>query len=272
MIIKTTLSNKNFYRETVQFLYRTPASIRQFFLTFHQKNTMTNTITLNVKDAPPMNAYVAMPAGSGPFPAIMVFQEAFGVNHHIRNVADRIAAEGYVAIAPELFHRTAPAGFEAGYDEFPKIMPHMQALTTEQLIDDVQATYDWLCSQDSVQKDKIGCIGFCMGGRVSFIANSAFPLSASVSFYGGGMHTLTNRAATLHAPQLLFWGGKDQHIKPEFIQEVIDALKKEEKPYINVVISYADHGFFCDARPAYHPEAAKEAWGMTQAFFKNKLG
>jgi len=218
-----------------------------------------------------MDAYVATPKGSGPFPAIMVFQEAFGVNRHIRNIADRIANEGYLAIAPELFHRTAPAGFVAGYDEYPEIMAHLQALTTEQLIDDVQATYDWLSAQGSVQKGKIGCIGFCMGGRVSFIANSAFPLSASVSFYGGGMHSIAGRAATLHAPQLLFWGGKDQHIKPEFVREVIDALKMEGKDYINVEISYADHGFFCDERPAYHPQAGKEAWGMVKEFFKNKL-
>jgi len=232
---------------------------------------MSNTVTLNVKDAPQMNAYIAMPAGTGPFPGVMVFQEAFGVNKHIRDVADRIANEGYVAIAPELFHRTAPPGFESGYSDFSAVMPHIQALTTEQLIDDIQAAYDWLATQANVQKDKIGCIGFCLGGKATFIANSALPLVASVSFYGGGMHAIADRAATLHGPQLLFWGGKDQHIKPEFIQTVIEALKKEGKDYINVEISYADHGFFNDDRPACHPQGAKEAWGMTKAFFKNKF-
>jgi len=232
---------------------------------------MSKTITLAVKGANEMNAYVAFPEGKGPFPAIMVFQEAFGVNHHMRDVTDRIANEGYIAIAPELFHRTAPAGFEGDYSNFAAIMPHFQALTTEGLDSDVRAVYDWLQTQDNVQKDKIGSIGFCLGGRVSFIANSSVKLAAAVSFYGGGMHTLTDRVAKVSAPQLMFWGGKDQHIKAEDIQAVTDAFKNEQKDYINVVISYADHAFFCDERPAYHPQAAKEAWGMTKEFFKNKL-
>ncbi len=218
-----------------------------------------------------MNAYVSLPAGTGPFPAVMVFQEAFGVNHHIRDVADRIAAEGYVAIAPELFHRTAPAGFEAAYSDFQSVMPHFQALTTEALTDDVAATYNWLTTQENVEKEKIGCIGFCLGGRVSFIANSCVKLAASVSYYGGQMHLLTDRTSKLSAPQLMFWGGKDTHIQPEHIQTVVDSLQKEGKDYINVVISYADHGFFCDQRPAYHPKAATESWGMTREFLKNNL-
>ena len=232
---------------------------------------MPNTITLSVKGAPDMNAYVSTPWGNGPFPAVMVFQEAYGVNHHIRNVADRLAAEGYLAIAPELFHRTAPAGFEAPYGDFSAVMPHFQAMNTEDIINDTQATYDWLSNQSNVLKNKIGCIGFCLGGRVSFIANTAQPLAASIAFYGGGMHMVADRAATLHGPQLLFWGGKDQHIKPEHVQTVTDAIKAAGRDYINVEISYADHAFFCDERPSYHPQAALEAWGMTKAFLKNKL-
>ncbi len=232
---------------------------------------MSHTVTLPVKDASSMNAYVAVPAGDGPYPAIILFQEAFGVNGHIRNVADRIAGEGYVVIAPELFHRTAPAGFIAAYGDFPSVQPHYMALTTEYIIDDAQAAYDWLLTQDNVNKDKVGCIGFCLGGRAAFIANSALKLAAAVSFYGGGMHTIAERAATLSATQLMFWGGKDQHIKPEHVQAVTDALQANGKEYINVVISYADHAFFCDERPSYNSEAAKEAWGMTVAYFKNKL-
>lgn len=228
-------------------------------------------ITLSVKDANDMDAYVSTPWGAGPFPAVMVFQEAYGVNHHIKNVADRLAAEGYLAIAPELFHRTAPAGFESPYGDFSAVMPHYQALTTEGMINDVKACYDWLAAQNNVIKNKIGCIGFCMGGRVSFIANSAVPLAASIAFYGGGMHMVADLAATLHGPQLLFWGGKDQHIKPENVQTVIDAIKAAGKDYINVEISYADHAFFCDERPSYHAQAATESWGMTKAFLKNKL-
>ncbi len=232
---------------------------------------MSRVITLSVKNANDMDAYVARPWGKGPFPAVMLFQEAYGVNNHIRKLADKIAGEGYLVIAPELFHRTAPAGFEAPYGDFALVMPHYQAMTTELIIDDVQATYDWLAAQDNVLKKKIGCIGFCLGGRVAFIANSAVPLAASISFYGGGTHAVADLAEKLHGPQLMFWGGKDQHIKPEHVQAVVDALKKAEKDYVNVEISYADHAFFCDERPSYHPQAALEAWGMTKAFFKNKL-
>jgi len=234
---------------------------------------MTNTtITLSVKDANDMNAYVVTPDGVGPFPAVIVFQEAFGVNEHMREVAERIATLGYVAIAPELFHRTAPPGFEAGYADFSVVMPHFQVINADTLSNDSHACYDWLQTQENVIKDKIGCIGFCLGGRAAFVANSALPLAASVSYYGGGTHQVADLAATLHGPQLFFWGGKDTHIMPEHVTTVVEAVNKAGKDYINVVISFAHHAFFCDARPSYHPEAAREAWGMTVAFLKNKLG
>ena len=228
-------------------------------------------ITLSVKDASDMDAYVSVPWGIGPFPAVMLFQEAYGVNNHIRKLADRLAAEGYLVVAPEIFHRTAPAGFEAPYGDFDLVAPHFQALTTEGMVNDVQAAYNWLATQANVQKNKIGCIGFCVGGRVAFIANSAVSLAASVSFYGGGMHTVADLADKLHGPQLLFWAGKDQHIKAEHVQIVTDALKKAGKDHINVEISYADHAYFNDERPSYHSQASLESWGLTKAFFKNKL-
>lgn len=229
-------------------------------------------ITLAVKDAPEMQAYVALPEGEGPFPAMIVFQEAFGVNGHIRSVADRLAAEGYVAIAPELFHRTAPAGFETGYDDFSIVMPHFQVMNVETLEADTLAAYDWLLGQKNVQQDKIGCIGFCLGGRAAFIANTYLQFAACVSFYGGHTHTIADRAANMKAPHLFFWGGMDTHILPEHVAIVTTALKAAGKDYINVEISYADHGFFNEERVAYNPAAAKEAWGLVKEFLKNKFG
>jgi carboxymethylenebutenolidase len=233
---------------------------------------VNNTITLSVADGSTMNAYVSVPAGNGPFPAMMVFQEAFGVNAHIRDIADRLAAEGYMAIAPELFHRTAPAGFEAAYDNFAVLMPHFSAITIENLEADIKATYDWLQSQQNVKKDKIGCTGYCLGGRVCFVANTFLPIQAAVSYYGGGLHTIMDRASKMNAPQIFFWGGKDTHILPEHVQTVSHALTEVGKDFINVTISYADHGFNNNDRPAFHPEASAEAWGMVQTFLKNKLG
>jgi carboxymethylenebutenolidase len=218
----------------------------------------------------PMAAYVAWPASGGPHPGLLVFQEAFGVNSHIRNVTDRFAAQGYVAIAPELFHRTAPAGFEGNYKDFPSIMPHYQALTNENAEADVRSTYEWLRSNPEVKADQISCVGFCMGGRVSFLANSAVPLRSAVSFYGGGIaQTLLDRAAKQHGPILMFWGGLDKHITTEHRRAVVDALDPQRKAYVNVEFSNADHGFFCDERPAYEPNAARQSWALTLEFLRS---
>ncbi|RZK30445.1 MAG: dienelactone hydrolase family protein, partial [Hymenobacter sp.] len=183
-----------------------------------------NSLVLSVADGTQMHAYVARPQGSGPVPGIILFQEAFGVNGHIRNVADRLAAAGYVVVAPELFHRSAEPGLEIPYSEFATLaMPHYGAITADGLNHDMQAAYDWLQSQDDVQQDKIGSIGFCLGGQVSFRANAILPLAAAVSYYGGGTHTITDLAKDLHAPHLFFWGGLDEHISKDQIKQVIDA-------------------------------------------------
>ena len=232
----------------------------------------SNSLVLSVADGSHMPAYVARPQQSGPAPGIILFQEAFGVNAHIRSVADRLAAAGYVVVAPELFHRTAAPGQEFAYDQFPSVAPHYQALTPDTMTLDARAAYDWLRTQPDVRADRIGAIGFCLGGQVAFVANAALPLAAAVSYYGGGLHLRTDLAPGLHAPHLFFWGGLDQHISPEHRQQVVAALDAAGKPYIATVISDADHGFHCDARPSYNPAAAAEAWAFTLAFFQDKLG
>jgi carboxymethylenebutenolidase len=227
---------------------------------------------ISVADGTELRAYTAFPAATGPVPGIILLQEAFGVNHHIRSIADRLAAAGYAVVAPELFHRTAAPGLEIAYSDFATVaMPHYGAITNEGLTADLQASFDWLTTQPLVKADKIGSLGFCLGGKVSFLANAVLPLAAGVSYYGGGTHTIKDRAQDLHATHLFFWGGLDAHIKKEHINEVTEAVDAAGKPYINTVISYADHGFNCDERPSYHPEAAKEAWALTLAFFKEKL-
>jgi carboxymethylenebutenolidase len=231
---------------------------------------MSEKVELTVADGTKMAAYVARPQQKGPHAGLLLFQEAFGVNHHIRNVSERFAAEGFVVIAPELFHRTAPAGFEAGYTDFPAVMPHMQAVTPENAEADARAAYDWLKSNSQVKKDEISCIGFCMGGRVSFIANSALALRAAVSFYGGGIApALLDRAAKLHAPMLLIWGGMDKHIPPEQRRAVTDALSAQNKVYVNAEFSRGDHGFFCDERAAYEPHSARQAWALSLEFLRS---
>ena len=225
-------------------------------------------VELPVADGTRMAAYVARPKDGGPHPGLLVFQEAFGVNHHIRNVTERFAAEGYVAIAPELFHRTAPPGFEGSYTDFPAVMPHVRAVTTETAEADVRSAYEWLRS--SAKVNEISSVGFCMGGRVSFIANSIVALRAAVSFYGGGIAPgLLDRTTKLQAPSLFIWGGMDKHIPPEQRRAVTDALSAEKKLYVNAEFSRADHGFFCDERAAYEPHSAKQAWALTLEFLRS---
>ena len=222
-----------------------------------------------VADGTQMAAYVARPGDGGTHPGVLVFQEAFGVNRHIRNVCDRLAAEGYVAIAPELFHRTGP-GFEGSYTDFPAVQPHYQAVTTETAEMDVRAAHEWLSSNAQVKAKEISSVGFCMGGRVSFLANSVVPLQAAVSFYGGGIAPgLLDRAAKVQAPTLLIWGGLDKHIPPEQRKAVTDALSAEQKIYVNVEFSRAGHGFFCDERASYEPHSAGQAWALTLEFLRS---
>jgi carboxymethylenebutenolidase len=232
-----------------------------------------NYVTLSVSGNLKMQAYTSLPfANKGTFPGLIVFQEAFGVNGHIRNLTERFAEQGYLVIAPELFHRSAPIGFEASYTDFPSIMPHMQALTEEGLLEDVRASWDWLENHPQIQKGNIACIGYCMGGRTSFLSNSALPFKAAISYYGGRiLPDLIKKAPDLHGPMLFFWGGLDKNIPHTDVETITGELRKENKVFTNVEISNAEHGFFCDERASYNSQAASEAWALTLAFLKEKL-
>ncbi|HSM84884.1 MAG TPA: dienelactone hydrolase family protein [Candidatus Limnocylindrales bacterium] len=227
------------------------------------------TVTLQIADGSSMDAYVARPEGSSSLPGMIVLQEAFGVNSHIRAICNRFAGEGYVAIAPELFHRTAP-GFQGDYKDFNATLPHMRAMTTQGAEADLQAVFHWLQEQKAVQSDNICSVGYCMGGRISFLANSVLPLRAAASYYGGGIApALLDRGPRLHAPMLFFWGGLDKHISPEQRNAVIEALSKAGKTYVNVEFSDADHGFNCDERGSYQPRASRQAWALLLEFLKS---
>jgi carboxymethylenebutenolidase len=233
-------------------------------------NIQQNYTNLIITDGSPMAAYISYPENLKPdSSAIIVLQEAFGVNGHIRNVADRFAAEGYIAIAPELFHRTAPKGFTGDYTDFSTVAPHTSQLTQEGIEADLKAVWQWLSTQSNVDLGKVYAIGYCMGGRVAFIANALLPLKAAVSYYGGALDKVAYLAPGLHGKHLFYWGGKDAHIKQDMINTVINAVEEAGKDYINVKISYADHGFNCDERSSYNEAASKEAWALTLTFLKN---
>lgn len=225
---------------------------------------------ITVSDGTEMRVYFVRPVTRERVAGVLVFQEAYGVNAHIRDVTERFGRLGYFAAAPELFHRTAPA-FEGRYDDSSTAMGHVKALTTEGLESDTRAAFE-LLQQERHCNGRIASVGFCMGGRVSFLANSILPLSAAVSFYGGGISPgLLDRAAFQQAPVLLFWGGKDKHIGEDQRSAVRSALQKADKPFIDTLVSFADHGFFCDQRASYNPDAARDAWVLTTSFLSGNL-
>jgi carboxymethylenebutenolidase len=224
-------------------------------------------VELSVADGGTMRAWFSRPAKQEVRAGLMVFQEAFGVNAHIRSVADRFAKAGYAAIAPELYHRSSP-GFESGYDDAAPAIALARQLTTEGLEADVRATHAFLRDQVS---GNIACVGYCMGGRVSFLANIAVPIRAAISYYGGGLDGVVDRASDCSAPMLFFWGEKDQHITSEHRQKVAEGMHASKQPSVQVTFSDADHGFFCDQRASYNPAAAKLSWNLTLSFFEQYL-
>jgi carboxymethylenebutenolidase len=237
-------------------------------------NPKTEYVNLSVSDGTAMHAYVAHPEGK-PRAGLLVFQEAFGVNAHIRDVTERFAREGYLSISPELFHRTGP-GLEGTYTNFGEVMPHLQALTDAGLAADIEAAYEWLKTGEA-KALSVGATGYCMGGRTSIHAALTVPLDCAISYYGGGIApspmfpNLLDRLKDLQAPTLYFWGGLDAHIGPEAVQAVTATLDAAKKDYVNVVFSKADHGFFCDARASYNSVAAKQAWSLTLEFLNLHL-
>jgi carboxymethylenebutenolidase len=233
-------------------------------------------VELSVTDGTTMRAWVARPKEQGANPGLLVFQEAFGVNAHIRDIAGRFAREGFLTVAPELFHRTG-AGFDGRYDDFPSVVPHMKALNDASMGADLRAAHDWVRGSIGAELP-IFAIGYCMGGRAAFLAALTLPLAGAISYYGGGIAPnatnpgLLGRASGIQAPLLLFWGGRDKHIPPEQVRLVTDALRTMGKNFVNVEISNADHAFFCDARASYSPAAALLAWPLTLAFLRARSG
>ena len=229
-------------------------------------------VTLRVSDGTDVGAYVARPRGVGPHPAMLVLQEALGVNSQIRGVADRYAGLGFLAIAPDPFHRIRP-GYEASTIDREQVMQLVRALTTEGLVADADAAYRWLTAQPDVRTTQIAAVGFCMGGRAAYLANSALPLAAAISYYGGGIAPgLLDRAAQLHGPHLFFWGGADPGIPPEQRRAVADAVRAAAKRFVDVEFSDANHAFFNEQVDRYHPAAARQSWALGLAFLEATLG
>jgi carboxymethylenebutenolidase len=204
-------------------------------------------------------------------PAVIVLQELCGVNSHIRDVARRVAGLGFLAVAPDLFHRSAKR-FEGSYDDMAPSLEQAQQMTPAGLVADLRAVEGWLAADAQVDESRVAAWGFCMGGRVALRANIVLPLRGAVSFYGGTSDAVQGDLASSHGPLLLAWGGRDLHIASAMRRSLVGALLEAKKTYVDLEFGDAGHGFFCDERSSYHPASARQAWAITRAFLDDCLG
>ena len=226
-----------------------------------------------------IDAYLAQPTSLDTCPAVIVFQEIFGVNAHIRTVTERIAREGYVAIAPALYQRTAP-GFEVGYTDADVQLgrSYKTQTTAAELLSDTQATIAYLQPLPQVQGRAIGCIGFCFGGHVAYLAATLPEIQATASFYGAGIATMTpgggaptvSRTDQIQGTLYAFFGTQDALIPNPETEQVEAALNQQSSSH--QVFRYpTGHGFFCNQRASYQSEAAADAWQQVCQLFRTHL-
>ncbi len=222
-------------------------------------------------DGAQIAAYEALPEGSAKG-AVVVLQEIFGLNRHIRNVADAYAQAGYFVIAPALFHRVG-AGTELGYtaDDMPKGFALKAAAEALQplLLGDVQAAIDYAAragkAAGAPKSLKVGIVGYCWGGLMSWRAAQKLQgLAASAPYYGGGMHKELDSA--LHCPVMAHLSDQDDYVP----MDGVAALQKAY-PQATLHIYNAKHGFNCDERASYDAPSAKLARERTLAFFAQHL-
>ncbi len=219
----------------------------------------------------PMPAYLCKPARSGRFPAVLLLMEAFGLTAYIREVAPRIAKEGYVVLAPDLYYREL-SDHTFGYDQVAAAMEMMGQLDFGPPIEaDLRAAIAYLQSRPDT--DRIGVTGFCLGGGLSFLAACRFSaeIAAAAPFYGMVLDEWIDAVEDIAVPMLLFFGGQDPFIGGDRIQQIEARFEQLGKDYTVQVYPEANHGFFCHERESYHAAAAAHAWQTLMAFFRQHL-
>lgn len=229
---------------------------------------MGQMVELQAADGTVVPAYEARPAGT-PKGAVVVIQEIFGVNSHIRAVADGYAAEGYLAVAPAAFHRVKP-GVELGYSEADMgegfgLKTEVEALPAPGVLQDIQAA---IAHAAKVSAGKVGVVGYCWGGLLTWRAACTLTgLSAAVPYYGGGVTTPEEMARQPRVPVLAHFAEEDKWIPMDTVQAFTQA-----QPQVQVHTYAAHHGFNCDQRGSWHAPSAQLARERTLAFFAQHLG
>lgn len=221
-------------------------------------------ITIQGVDGP-FSAYLATASGQ-PVGSVVVIQEIFGVNSHIRSVCDRLAAAGFNALAPDLFHRSEP-GVQLGYGEadFQRGFELMQALDHAKALADIDACIKDLRSHGG----KVAVLGFCMGGLLAYRSAANLHPDAAVAYYGGGIVNFLDEASKIACPIQFHFGERDHFIPMTDVDKIRAAIAglKETELYVYP----ADHGFNCDQRASYDAAAAALAWQRSLDFLRRHL-
>jgi len=223
-----------------------------------------------------MPAYVCRPATGGPYPAVIVVMEAFGLNAHIKAVAERVAREGYVTIAPDFFYRFGSP--IVPYEDVSRAIGYIQRLDDAALMAEMGVVIQHLKSLAEVRGDRIGITGFCVGGRIAFLTACRHPaaVKVAIAFYGGGIAADTpaaplNDAPRIQCPVLCLFGEADRMIPMDQVRRLEDTLRRLKKTFEVKVYPGAGHGFFCDDRPSFHPDAAASAWNLSSLWLSKYL-
>ena len=222
---------------------------------------MSEYVTLQTADGHQLSAYVARPEGE-PVAGLVVVQEIFGVNGHIRSVADGYAKDGFLAVAPALFDRIE-RGVELGYEgaDLGRAMGFLPKLDLDKSLADVAAAIEFA---GNATGKKVGVIGYCYGGTIAWLAAARLRPAAAVGYYGGRIANYANEP--LHAPVLLHFGRQDAHIPAEEVEKIQAA-----HPEVEIYRYDAGHGFNRDVGASYNGAAAQEARGRSLAFLKKHL-
>jgi carboxymethylenebutenolidase len=225
-------------------------------------------------DGSRMRLHVSVPEGAGPFPALAVAQHQAGIDEFIQAMTQRLADAGFVAAAPDLYHRDGP---DCADDARSRSM----RLRDRNVITDMNATVSFLQGHPVVAPARAGIIGFCMGGRIVYLLAAANPaLKAAVAYYGGNIFrpwgrdipSPFERTAEIHCPLLGHFGAEDKNPSPEDMRKLDAELTKFHKPHEFYSYENAGHAFMDTTKPSYRPDAERASWPRTVEFLKRHLG
>ena len=210
------------------------------------------------------SGYLAQPAGNGTHPGVIVIQEWWGLDGHIRDVAERFAREGFVALAPDLYHGKVASE----PDEARKLV---MGMSREQALKDLQGAVTYLVGLPEVAPKKLGCIGFCMGGSMAlFLAVASPKIAAAAPFYAG-MQPPPEQLARIEAELFCAFGADDGGIPPENVRKFEATLREHGKRAVVRVYDGAPHSFFNDTKDSDRADASKDAWEQSLALFRRVL-